>query len=595
MKTTNTAKTIVENVLTVKRLKELWTVNYTTVLPFTPTDFAIEALLPAIMYMFRRGHRRGMGQFQQKFKGNGAITAERMAEVLINEEGWFEGFEEDVTKSILADMLLTYCVENKGHATGRTIEVIRAFPTHYFASWIDLPMNVGHLRFVPEMIVAILTEQKEGTHIEPGKARSRFSTAQGFDHNELLKHFSPGVSRVKPASDLMSDEFEEQQVVGLDQLLTIRVAQHCGSSPIKLRGAGENHQIANRRPLALGASNIFRSDFTTFLDAFSECIPRQALVSMLESCMSLGLSTMVLSSALMVLDWERKNAVQDDCVPWQLFVDASLGEDNDLRRLSEESFDELLRRLDRLPTILMTLRVLEQALADDEETAGLLRRARQNPHGLDIVNLLGDIRSGTHSSSRDIEKELKRTCVRLAEALEEQEEHPSVVEILRTSEVHPATRLGEALVILMGDGAQRAQFVRAIDSCMMMNAPNGLGRRRKVMISASGRKRLTEARSIVLTNTMLDFLVHRHLRRGKRGSKEQSLSLMQFSQVIVEKYGLCIDRSPVGMTIPVELLRRNKTFLERRLRDLGLLVGVNDAESMKRLQARFLMEADSDE
>jgi len=36
-----------------------------------------------------------------------------------------------------------------------------------------------------------------------------------------------------------------------------------------------------------------------------------------------------------------------------------------------------------------------------------------------------------------------------------------------------------------------------------------------------------------------------------------------------------------------ELLRLNRIVLERRLRDLGLLVGVNDAEAMKCLRPRF--------
>jgi hypothetical protein len=44
------------------------------------------------------------------------------------------------------------------------------------------------------------------------------------------------------------------------------------------------------------------------------------------------------------------------------------------------------------------------------------------------------------------------------------------------------------------------------------------------------------------------------------------------------------------MSIPADLLARNRSILERRLRDLGLLVGVNDAESMKRLRPRFETE-----
>jgi len=45
--------------------------------------------------------------------------------------------------------------------------------------------------------------------------------------------------------------------------------------------------------------------------------------------------------------------------------------------------------------------------------------------------------------------------------------------------------------------------------------------------------------------------------------------------------------SPTGLMVSNEVLQANRATLERRLRDLGLLVGVNDAEAMKRLQPRF--------
>jgi hypothetical protein len=41
------------------------------------------------------------------------------------------------------------------------------------------------------------------------------------------------------------------------------------------------------------------------------------------------------------------------------------------------------------------------------------------------------------------------------------------------------------------------------------------------------------------------------------------------------------------LSVSNDLLRENRSLLERRLRDLGLLVGVNDAESMKYLRPRF--------
>jgi hypothetical protein len=41
------------------------------------------------------------------------------------------------------------------------------------------------------------------------------------------------------------------------------------------------------------------------------------------------------------------------------------------------------------------------------------------------------------------------------------------------------------------------------------------------------------------------------------------------------------------MIVSNDLLQANRLILERRLRDLGLLIGVNDAEAMKRLKPRF--------
>jgi hypothetical protein len=70
-------------------------------------------------------------------------------------------------------------------------------------------------------------------------------------------------------------------------------------------------------------------------------------------------------------------------------------------------------------------------------------------------------------------------------------------------------------------------------------------------------------------------------------SGNRSLSLKRFIQILRERYGFHLDIAPPGMTISNELLRANRTILERRLRDLGLLVGVNDAESMKHLTLRF--------
>ena len=92
-------------------------------------------------------------------------------------------------------------------------------------------------------------------------------------------------------------------------------------------------------------------------------------------------------------------------------------------------------------------------------------------------------------------------------------------------------------------------------------------------------------RSIVLSNTLLDFLAHRHL--YKKIGHPHSLSFQAFLDILRKHYGLYVDRAPQGQSISEALLQRNRQILENRLRDLGLLVGVNDAESMKFIKSRF--------
>ena len=123
----------------------------------------------------------------------------------------------------------------------------------------------------------------------------------------------------------------------------------------------------------------------------------------------------------------------------------------------------------------------------------------------------------------------------------------------------------------------------------MTDEPNGLARRRRVRLpkALSGGRKTTEATCFVLTNTVLEYLVHRHLRRTADPRKPEPLSLPGFLKILRERYGFHVDQSPPNLEVPNELLQRNRRVLEGRLRDLGLLVGVNDAERMKKLRARY--------
>ena len=108
-------------------------------------------------------------------------------------------------------------------------------------------------------------------------------------------------------------------------------------------------------------------------------------------------------------------------------------------------------------------------------------------------------------------------------------------------------------------------------------------------MTGTGTSKTREVRSIVFTDSVLDYLVHRHaLRSGKRGRiRIRPLAFNEFLRILQTRYGFCVDTVPTGMAVSNELLRLNRSVLERRLRDLGLLVGVNDAEAMKCLQPRF--------
>ncbi len=98
---------------------------------------------------------------------------------------------------------------------------------------------------------------------------------------------------------------------------------------------------------------------------------------------------------------------------------------------------------------------------------------------------------------------------------------------------------------------------------------------------------MREVRSIVFTDAVLDHLVHLHVLRTGRADGYRPLAYSEFLRILHDRYGFCIGVAPPGVTVSNDLLRENRAILERRLRDLGLLVGVNDAESMKHLRPRF--------
>jgi hypothetical protein len=587
------SKAIVSNVLSPNMAAQVWTVTYTRVFPFTPASFAVGAVLPPVLYMFRWGHRRGRGKFTQTFSGDGLKkpTIESVAARLAQSTR-FDGFADDTEKAMLGDLLLAYVLENKRREVGRDKQVQRIFPAHYFASWIDLPESVAHLRGVPEMIVALLVNQEGGAFVETSKAERRYQVGCRIDENEIVKLFAPGTNVEGDfRTNLASDQFDENVPIGLDQLVTVRLAQECGSAPEKTRGKGEASPIPNQHPIATRATRVFREDLTVFLRAYGATIPRLSLLPMLETCMAINLTNLLLSSVRMMEAWKDKGRLPDEQAqtPWPLFVDCSLSTDHRLRQFAEESLEHCRRRLPSLATTLMYLRLLDYEVRHDPD---IPRKdlPEKEPDATNWLNLLGSIAHGSHDESREIGKFLRKKSRELVYALEQEDPSNPAIEILRDEHGDSVSgwQLAEALTLLVGHGITAKPFQLFLNSCLMLDEPNGIGRRRRVRLrlETAGYK-TADVASVVLSNAALEFLVHRHLRVHGKGFKSRQLSLPQFVALLRERYGFWVDQAPPNLSIPNEMLFRNRQILERRLRDLGLLVGVNDAESMKRLQQRF--------
>src|SRR5271166_6534282 len=128
------SRKIVESVLGGHLTSKVWTGNYAPVFPFTPQGFAVGALLPMILYLFRWGHRRGRGAFRTKFKSASGNPTIRSVANRLAADPRFYGFTSEQGQTILGDMLLTSALENRRRAEGQEEQVQRCFASHYMAS-----------------------------------------------------------------------------------------------------------------------------------------------------------------------------------------------------------------------------------------------------------------------------------------------------------------------------------------------------------------------------------------------------------------------------------------------------------------------------
>jgi hypothetical protein len=235
----------------------------------------------------------------------------------------------------------------------------------------------------------------------------------------------------------------------------------------------------------------------------------------------------------------------------------------------------------------MELRLLDRWARTDRKIKSL--GIPTKPYATTWLNLLGDLMHERRPEAEAIHYDLSRKAEELSVRLEE--DYPEAARALRDvhSEPNPIGRLAEALTALQGRSNTQQNLVNLLDSSLLIGRPNGLASKRAVFrdTPANGGRKRSDLRSLVLSDSVLDYLVHLHVLRNGSRTGTRSLALKDFLRILHSRYGFCVDTSPPGMTISNDLLQGNRLVLERRLRDLGLLIGVNDAEAMKRLQPRF--------
>ena len=591
---------VVEDVLTPAMTRRIWTASYSNVLPVAVQDFDLSAVLPAVFYMFRFGQRRGKGRFLEEFSPvSGTVPQMRRAttvgavakKLADGRADGFRGFGGEAERAVLADLLLCYCLDNVGNKLGRTWQVQRVAPTHYLSSWVDLPENVVNLRYVPEMMVAMFADQKKGQHVSRSgnKKKTRFPVGEDLHKNVLLQPFVEGVTQKEIADDYAGDQFDEGSALGIDQLLVVGIAQRLRRAPGRVRG--KEPMISNQRPIAKAAAEQFAEDLRKYVRSYATQVPRQAFVEALESCVAIGLTTITSSAIEIVLGWAETGDVPGvrQQEPTPLLADCSMGTHAALRALSEESMDEYVRRARRLPTVLMALRLLDYKARYDRRIRTTIDVSSvTSPYATEWLRLLGDILLERHGRSDAILGALDEQAQVLAEGVKD--DYPVAADVLKSHSVepNPVWRLAEGLTLLQGEKAQR-HIDDLIDSALYADRPNGLAIKRRSRRKAAGASTAGTVilRSLALTDSVLDYLVHRLLLRTGGGCGTRWLSFNGLIAALRERYGFYVDASPPGMSVSNDLLQLNRAYLDRRLRDLGLLVSVNDAEAMKRLTPRF--------
>ena len=111
------------------------------------------------------------------------------------------------------------------------------------------------------------------------------------------------------------------------------------------------------------------------------------------------MTSILTSTVEILLEWAETGEItkRQHQQPAGIFVDCSHGIDGRSRDLAERSLDDLMRRIERIPAILMMLRTLDYAARDNREIRKQKHSTR--PYATEWLDLLGALLHKRHEEA----------------------------------------------------------------------------------------------------------------------------------------------------------------------------------------------------
>ena len=200
---------------------------------------------------------------------------------------------------------------------------------------------------------------------------------------------------------------------------------------------------------------------------------------MLESCIAVGMTTILTNTVEMLFSWTSDGKVPDrqEQRPASLFVDCSNGMDRQISAQAEQAMDDFMRRVEGCPTVLMVLRILDyEARHNRNIKAAPTSRSVHTPP-------LGSIYWETCFTDGTRRRKISIPSLKTGPRnwptswKESMSKRRGILKKIDNQRNH-ILRLADGLMALIGPKFVRGNFMAMIDSVLLANRPNGLAAKR---------------------------------------------------------------------------------------------------------------------